>query len=534
LQNVILSAPISQNPWYQFSHLYQQYSPFFNNKKENSFSLQLTYFQKKGDHTYSNKRTENIASLIFGAQAFQLAELGDQPNQNPLVSIPFLPELALKSNGILLEGLYQRNITPSVSFFLVAKTAFYNHKVSILHPDQIFNLEQTQLINLFQTKMVDGQTQFAFRLDALNRLPLTNTGPGAAFPFVSFFDQTFIQPGVSMRGLLVTDAPLANTPIVVEKTNPTTPPQPFVYKQQNPQQAPILSNTIDDTKEGDIRRFATNTDYRDFAVFADLASFWVIPTETGGVIATNAQKIQLAVADLVTNFEQSTERILAQDSLFLGGKNNTGFAGLWIQPGFSYHISEHAMQHWYAILILPAEKQVGENQLLRIAVGNNGHTAIGIGATSMFNFTVPLQLFFDYQYLYTGKKTEKIAIPRKNSTLRIGPVLDATRSWHTVYLDSAITTYLGNKNRLCCTLHYLLYHTSREHITLKNVDETQYNVRKKTVLSDQTIHTLSFDICFTYTAEHFLMSISASALKTVRAHQAVSEKGWSISCNINF
>jgi hypothetical protein len=71
-------------------------------------------------------------------------------------------------------------------------------------------------------------------------------------------------------------------------------------------------------------------------------------------------------------------------------------------------------------------------------------------------------------------------------------------------------------------------------MTVKMVDPGQFALRQKTQLTDQTIHTLAFDISLAHESEHFVAHFTASILRTLHAHHAVSEKGWSIACSINF
>jgi len=531
----ILTKPITISPLFQYSLQPIQNWITAKNELPQSIELWATYFQSHSDTASIKHHRTNPATLIFGSPTFQIADFIPNGSANtPLLFLENTPRCTVKRNGAIFELRARKQCSEKTYFFIKAKITYCQNKVTVKTFGNELSPETATSADLFQFDE-DG---FAFRFDALSNLPLTNTGIGRQFPFVTFFDTTFAQPGISMRGLLVTDAPLANTPIIVEKTTPTQAPMISSLQQQVAQGLPPL-HPNEPLEQNTLRRFASFVDYTSVQERSDFNSLWILPTKIGEQLAPHAEKIRDAVQNLLLDeTPNSTRNILASVGIDLEPKKNRGFGGILLEPGVEIHISPHYVQNVYGIIILPAEHTVSGGDLFKIPLGNNGHGAVGFGTTMITPFSDPLILSFDCGYFYTIPKTEKIALPLKKSMLSVGPVVDATVSWHTVYINPSISVTHHRKSiDALFGVDYVVYYTSKDHITTSHLfseQKPQFAIARKAKRSKQLIQTVNITACLTHNTPHYAFNALFTITRTVHAHNALFEKGWSITCGVTF
>lgn len=532
---VLVAKPISIAPLFQYSLQPIQNRISAKNLTQCTIEFWTTYFQSHANTADNNYAKENVASLIFGSRTFKIEDFISRISEkNPLFALQYMPCCSIKRNGVLFELRMRKKYSEKTYFFIKAKMNYCLNKVIVKSYGNEFDPETATIDDLFQITN-DG---FAFRFDALLLLPLTSTGIGREITFVNFFDTTFKEPGISMRGLLVTDSPLAETPVIVEKTTPNTPPQQAMFTQQGAQLLLPFQPT-EPLSEGTMRRFGSLIDYTSVQERSDLNSLWILPTTTGDQLATNAQKIKDAVQNLLTNEQfHTTSAIMASVGIDLKTKNNKGFGGILIEPGVEIHVSSHFIQSVYGIIILPAERTISGGEIFKIPTGNNGHGAVGLGTTIIAPLTDPIIVSLDFGCFYTIPKQEQATLPLKKSKITIGPVIEQTVSWNTVYLNPSYSvTYQKNNVEVLCAVDYFFYYASRDHISTSHLffpEKAAFAIQRKEERSKQLVQTINITLSY----KHYTASCIFNALfmiaHTVHAHNALYEKGWSITCGITF
>lgn len=532
---VALSAkPITISPLFQYSLQSIQNRITVKSESNRSIELWATYFQSHATTTSFNHNKKNMASLVFGASQWQIQDFVPERTKNPLLFLTYTPTCRLTRNGALIELRARQQWSNNIYFFLKAKMSYGQNKIIVKTYGSEFSPETATSNDLFQIT----NEGFAFRLDALSNLPLTSTGIGNNIAFVNYFDETFKEPGISMRGLLVTDAPLAKTPVIVEKKTPKQPPIEFSIAQSAGQTLPPLDpqKTLD---QNEMCRFASLSNYTAIAQQSDLNTLWIMPTESEETLTPHAEKIKRAVQELIANETfTSTNAILNAIGIDLAPKKNRGFGGILLEPGGEMHISRHYIQNIYGIIILPAERTISDGNLFKIPIGNNGHSAIGAGTTLITPLSDPIITSIDCGYFYTIAKTEKMALPLKKSNLSVGPMIEAQPAWHTVYVNPnvSVTHYFYSAN-LLISVDYLAYLTSDDHINTPHLffpEKAAFAIKRKEKQSKQHIQQVSITGSIIYNTPNYTFNVLLSIIRTAQAHNALFEKGWSITCGITF
>lgn len=440
-----------------------------------------------------------LALLIFGQPAFTGAQAfspesvaasktvfnGDGTNRtltcNPLLETSVLkPCLKFIDRGVMFAVQIVRRINNCWSVGTRGSVPYRDFEITYqCHNDgPAFGGETIKDQFQIQQETVDGVTveSYAYRLDALSKLPIGCTYPQNLFPVVDYRNDLHLNNAITMSNENVTDNPAlpinARNPVtVIHRSDGSKPQGHFALPLPEAQTLPALpgnGQTADDRA-----RFVDGTDYQPLGSDPiTQAQLWVVPSVDDEGLVPAAQVIKDNIDELLQIVPLSTEQFFQEwCGNCLAPQSSKGIGDTQTEYFFRYQPQDTFYFEGLFGIRFPTGKRIKDpKNILLWPTGNNGHYEYRVGAHVGIQLCDYVMVNANSYYTRVATHEEQVIASYQGARVKnIGsPQLPADIDWH---------YYLGNFDALFmqpCTrgifgidLGYELYDKSHDRVRFK-------------------------------------------------------------------